>query len=356
MVRRRALLALGAALLVAVAAGCGDAGSSNAAAGRSSAASGAHDRVTVRLGYFPNLTHATAIVGVEKGLFAESLGTDELETKLFNAGPAAVEALFAGAIDAAYMGPNPAINAFVQSQGKAVRIVAGATSGGASLVVKPEINSAAELRGKKVATPQLGNTQDVALRAWLKSQGLKTDAQGGGDVSILPQENAQTLEAFKSNAISGAWVPEPWATRLVQEGGGETLVDEKSLWPNGQFVTTHLVVSTDFANKHPEAVRELIEGQVAANQFIAANADDAKKTVNDALVKYTGKGIAPAVIDAAWKNLTFTNDPVASSLFASAQHAQDLGLLKSEKLDGIYDLTVLNDVLKQHGLQEVSRA
>jgi NitT/TauT family transport system substrate-binding protein len=354
--QRRLLAVLVAALLFGAVAGCGsDDGGSNASA-TASGDGGTHDPVTVRLGYFPNLTHATAIVGVEKGLFTEKLGTDELETRLFNAGPAAVEALFAGAIDAAYMGPNPAINAYVQSGGEAVRVVAGATSGGAALVVKPGINAAADLRGRKIASPQLGNTQDVALRAWLKLQGVKTDVQGGGDLSILPQENSQTLEAFKSNAISGAWVPEPWATRLVQEGGGTVLVDERSLWPNGRFVTTHLVVSTSFAKKHPEAVRELIEGQVAANQFIAANPDDAKQTVNDALEKYTGKGIAPAVIDAAWTNLTFTNDPIASSLLSSARHAQELGLLESSKLDRIYDLTMLNHVLTEHGIPEVSPA
>ena len=179
------------------------------------------DPVTLRLGYFPNITHAAAVAGVEKGILADKLGPDvDLKTAIFNAGGAATEALFAGSIDATYIGPNPAINAFAKSKGEALRIVAGATSAGAALVVKPEINSAADLKGKKVATPQLGNTQDVALRAWLLQQGLKTDTQGGGDVSIKPQENGQTLETFKTNQMAGAWVPEPWATRLVREGGG----------------------------------------------------------------------------------------------------------------------------------------
>ena len=345
-----AVLAVGALL----AAGCGDNG---AATGSTPTVAGSPTTTTapttVRLAYFPNVTHATAIVGVEKGIFAESLGADKLETKIVNAGPDAVTAILAGAIDASYIGPNPAINAFAQSNGEAVRIVSGATSGGALLVVKADINSVADLKGKKIATPQLGNTQDVALRYWLKQQGLKTDAQGGGDVSVVPQDNAQTLETFKSGAIQGAWVPEPWATRLIQEGGGKVLLDEKTLWPNGQFVTTQLIVATKFLNAHPDAVKRLIEGQVAANDYIAKNPEDAKKVVNDGITKYTGKGIAPVVIDAAWKNLTFTNDPIASSLVASAQHAENVGLLKPTKLDGIYDLTILNAVLKTANLPEV---
>ena len=345
-----AVLAVGALL----AAGCGDNG---AATGSTPTVAGSPTTTTapttVRLAYFPNVTHATAIVGVEKGIFAESLGADKLETKIVNAGPDAVTAILAGAIDASYIGSNPAINAFAQSNGEAVRIVSGATSGGALLVVKADINSVADLKGKKIATPQLGNTQDVALRYWLKQQGLKTDAQGGGDVSVVPQDNAQTLETFKSGAIQGAWVPEPWATRLIQEGGGKVLLDEKTLWPNGQFVTTQLIVATKFLNAHPDAVKRLIEGQVAANDYIAKNPEDAKKVVNDGITKYTGKGIAPVVIDAAWKNLTFTNDPIASSLVASAQHAENVGLLKPTKLDGIYDLTILNAVLKTANLPEV---
>jgi NitT/TauT family transport system substrate-binding protein len=336
-----------------VGAGCGDDGDANADATGSVAGVANEAPTTVRLAYFPNVTHASAILGVEKAIFAEKLGANKLETKIVNAGPDAVTAILAGAIDASYIGPNPAINAFAQSNGAAIRIVSGATSGGALLVVKPDVNSVVDLKGKKVATPQLGNTQDVALRFWLKQQGLKTDPQGGGDVSVVPQDNAQTLETFKSGVIHGAWVPEPWGTRLLQEAGGKVLLDEKTLWPDAQFVTTHLIVSTKFLKQHPDAVKRLIEGQVAANDFIAENPDEAKKVVNDGITKYTGKGIAAPVIDAAWKNLTFTNDPVASSLFASAKHAQDVRLLKPTKLDGIYDLTILNSVLKTVNLPEV---
>ena len=345
---KRSVLGLLAVTALGLAACGDDSGSSSTAPGGASDAP-----TTVRLAYFPNVTHASAIVGVEKGLFAEKLGANKLETKIVNAGPDAVTAILSGAIDESYIGPNPAINAFSQSNGEAIRVVSGATSGGARLIVKADINSVADLKGKKVASPQLGNTQDVALRYWLKQQGLKTNAEGGGDVSVVPQDNSLTLDAFKAGSIQGAWVPEPWATRLLQEGNGKVLIDERTLWPNNQFVTTQLIVSTKFLKNHRDAVRRLIEGQVASNDYIAKHADDAQKTVNDGIAKYTGKGIASAVIDAAWTNLTFTNDPVASSLISAAKHAEDVGLLKSTKLDGIYDLSLLNEVLQKSGLTEV---
>ena len=300
---------------------------------------------TLRLGYFPNVTHAPAVAGVEKGIFAEALGEDTLEVKTFNAGPAAVEALFAGALDATFIGPNPAINAFVTSKGEAIRIVAGSTSGGAALVVKPEIQSAADLKGKKVASPQLGNTQDVALRYWLEQEGLKTTPQGGGDVSIAPQENAQTLETFKSGEISAAWVPEPWVTRLVQEGGGKVLVDEKTLWPGGKFVTTHVIVRTKFLEEHPGAVKRLLEGTIKAVDFVNDSPEEAQELTNQGIEKITGKGLKPEVIQAAWKNLVFTVDPIASSLKVSAEHAEAVGLLDKVDLDGIYALGPLNGLV-----------
>jgi NitT/TauT family transport system substrate-binding protein len=306
--------------------------------------------VTLRLGYFPNVTHATAIVGVEGGLFTEKLGSGvQLETSTFNAGPAAIEALNSDAIDATYIGPNPAINAYAQSNGEAIRIVSGATSGGAFLVVKPGIKGVKGLKGKKVASPQLGNTQDVALRTYLKQKGLKTDTAGGGDVSIVPQENAQTLDLFKQGQIDGAWVPEPWATRLVQEGGGKVLVDERKLWPEGRYVTTQLIVRTQFLKDHPDAVKKLLEGQVAANDLIKNDTTRAEQLVGQGIDKATGKPIAPELITASFNNLVFTNDPIASSLRKSAKDAQAAGLLKPVNLKGIYSLKLLNQVLKQQG-------
>ncbi len=202
-------LAVAAATLLAttVLTACGKDDDGGSAAGGEATA--------LRLGYFPNITHAPALIGVNKGFFQEALGSTKLEAKTFNAGPAAIEALFSGAIDATYIGPNPAINGWSQSKGTGLKIIAGSTSGGAGLVVKPTINGPADLKGKKIATPQLGNTQDVALRAWLKQNGLNADQQGGGDVSVLPQDNATALQAFAQGAIDGAWVPEPYLSRLV---------------------------------------------------------------------------------------------------------------------------------------------
>lgn len=307
------------------------------------------DQPELRLGYFANVTHATAIVGVEQGLIAKELGEKaELKTFTFNAGPSAIEALLSGALDASYIGPNPAINAYVKSKGQALRIISGATSGGAFLVVDPAITKVEELKGKKIASPQLGNTQDVALRAWLKDQGYKIALTGESDVTILPQENAQTLEAFKQRQIAGAWVPEPWATRLILEGGGKVLVDECDLWPEKRFVTTHLIVSSEFLKKSPELVSALLRGHLAAEKWLLEHTPEAQTVVNDGIAKITGKKIADATIQGAWKNLEFTHDPVASSLAKSARDAQAAGLLNLEGVDlsGIYDLTLLNAELK----------
>jgi len=314
------------------------------------AAAPKQDNLTLRLGYFPNVTHASAIVGVEGGIFQDKLGSNvKLETSTFNAGPQAVEALNSGALDATYIGPNPAINAFAQSGGEAIRIISGATSGGAFLVVKPSIKSAKDLKGKQVASPQLGNTQDVALRTWLKKKGLQTDPAGGGDVSIVPQDNAQTLDLFKQGQLDGAWVPEPWATRLVQEGGGKVLVDEGTLWPKGQYVTTQLIVRTEFLKDHPDAVKRLLEGQVAANDLIKSDPANAQNLVGQGINNATGKPLAADVIAASFKNLTFTNDPIATSLRKSAKDAEAAGLLKAVDLKGIYNLKLLNQVLKKQG-------
>ena len=313
--------------------------------------------VVLRLGYFPNLTHATAIVGVDQGIFAKDLGSKvQLKTSTFTAGPEEVTALFADALDAAYMGPNPAINAYIKSSGQAVRIISGATSGGAFLVVKKSINSAADLKGKTIAAPQLGNTQDVALRNWLKSKGLRTTTAGGGDVKILDQDNATSLDTFKQGQIDGAWVPEPWASRLVVEGGAKVLVDERDLWPGGKYVTTQLVVRTAFLQQHPDVVENLLKGQVEATEFIHNNSDRAKQIVGAGIEKLTGKSLKPAVLDRAWANLTFTDDPIASSLRTSAAAALALGFISSSDLANIYDLTLLNKVLTAQGKQEISTA
>jgi NitT/TauT family transport system substrate-binding protein len=341
---RALALAATAALTVTTLAACG--GNDTSGAGG--------DASTIRLGYFPNITHAPALVGVNKGFFQQALGTTKLEPKTFNAGPAAIEALFSGAIDAAYLGPNPAINGWAQSKGKGLKIIAGSTSGGAGLVVKPGINGPADLKGKKIATPQLGNTQDVALRSWLKQNGLTADQQGGGDVSILPQDNATSLQAFAQGSIDGAWVPEPNLSRMILESHGKLLVNEKDLWPDGQFVTTHLVVRQDFLAKYPNTVTKLLKGHIQAIDYLESSPADAQKAANAQLAALTGKPLKDDILAAAFKNLTFTNDPIASSLYASAQHAEDVGLLKPVNLDGIYDLGPLNALLKSEGHPTVS--
>lgn len=309
---------------------------------------------TLRLGYFPNVTHAPALVGVEGGLFQQALGPNvKLSLQTFNAGPAAVEALLSGAIDASYVGPNPALTAFVQSHG-AIRVIAGAASGGAFLVVRPGINKASDLKGKVLASPQLGNTQDVALRTWLGKQGLKTDTSGGGDVSIRPQDNATSLQAFEQHQIDGAWVPEPWASRLISEGGGKILVDERTLWPGGKFVSTDLVVRTDFLKAHPDVVQSLLTGQVDAVNLLAQNPTRANQLVGLGIQHATGKALAATLITSSFRSITFTNDPIASSLQTSAKNAQKLGLLKSANLKGLYDLKLLNKVLQAKGQPAVS--
>ncbi|WP_203935353.1 ABC transporter substrate-binding protein [Planosporangium mesophilum] len=324
-----------------------------AACGGKSGSAAPSGPVTLRLGYFPNLTHATAVVGVKKNFFAERLGGKvKLDTKTFNAGPEAVEALFSGAVDATYIGPNPTVNAWQKSKGQAVRVVAGAASGGAAFVVKPGITTPEQLKGKKIASPQLGNTQDVALRYWLKQHGLNTTKEGGGDVAILPQANPDTVTAFGTGAIDGAWVPEPYASRLVK-AGGKVLVDERDLWPGGRFVVTNLLVSTKFLKAHPDVVKNLIAGQVDANDFINANPAEAQQVVNAALGELSGKAPDPAQTADAWKTLTFLNDPIAPSLRDGAKHAEEVGLLQPVDLTGIYDLGPLNAVLKARGEQEV---
>jgi NitT/TauT family transport system substrate-binding protein len=301
--------------------------------------------VTLRLGYFPNVTHAPALVGVERGIFADELGGRvDLEPATFNSGTEELTALQAGALDAAYIGPNPTITAWTQLH-KGVRVVSGAASGGAYFVVKPSIATPADLRGKTVASPQLGNTQDVALRNWLKKQGLKTDTSGGGDVKVVPQDNAASLTAFKAGDIQGAWVPEPWATRLVDEGGGKVLVDESTLWPDGKYVTTQLIVTTSFLRSYADIVQRLVNAQVAANDYIESHPADAQALVSRAIQRVTGKPIDPTLVTASFAHIDFTNDPIASSLTKDNATQKEFGFPAAKSLKGLYDLSYLNRAL-----------
>ena len=310
----------------------------------------------VRFGVFPNITHAPGLVALaEGGQLSTLLPSAEIKVEPFSTGTTAVEAMFSDAIDITYIGPNPAINAYAQSEGEAVRIVSGSTSGGAFLVVRDGIDSVEDLPGTKIASPSLGNTQDVALRAWLLENGLETDTAGGGDVSVVPQENAQTLETFIAGTIDGAWVPEPWATRLIDEGGAHVLVDERDLWPDGQYVTTHLMVATDFLAEHPDVVQRILLANIQAIDAIAEDPAAAQATVNAQIEAFTTRALADELLETAWENLEFTVDPIASSLGKSAADAQSLELLDDPgDLAGLYDLTVLNQLLRDLGRPEVA--
>lgn len=348
--RLTATLTLGIAAAALLLTACGGGSSASDASGTAAA----EKVTTVRLGFFPNLTHAPALVGLQEGLFKTALkplGVTVTPTA-FNAGPDAITALFAGSLDITYIGPNPTINAYAQSKGEAVKVIAGAASGGAALVVRPEITDAAGLKRKNIASPQLGNTQDVALRYWLQQQGLSTTTEGGGDVSIKPQSNAEGLAAYSAGSIDGAWVPEPWVSEYVK-AGAKVLVNEKDLWPDGKFVTTNIIVRTEFLNQHPDIVKAVLEGHVAALDAIAKDPAAAKAAVNASLQSLTGSSLDAGVLDSAWEQVDFTADPLPATLVASAEHAISVGLLDQGEIDaagglpgGLYDVTAINEVLK----------
>jgi sulfonate transport system substrate-binding protein len=345
---RRVLLAAGVAAATVLAAGC-----TSSATGAQSSDSGP---VVLRLGFLANITHEPALVGIAKGYFTKNLGKNvELKTTVFSTGTEETTAILAGQLDAAYVGPNPAIIAWQKSDGTGIKVVSGAASGGASLVVKKGITSAGQLKGKSLATPSLGNTQDVALRYWLKQHGMNTTPTGGGDVSIKPiKPNSAAVLEFSSGQIDGGWEPEPYATEMVLDGGTR-LVNEASLWPGGKFVTTNLVVTQSFLKDHPSTVNGLLKGQIEANSYINANGSAAANVANAELTKLLGKGLKPNVLAAALPYIHFTNDPIASSLQTDAQHAVTVGLLTPVKnLSSIYDLGPLNTLLKADGQPQVS--
>jgi sulfonate transport system substrate-binding protein len=351
--RLGALVAVGV-LATSLAACSSDNGSSDSSSPKSSGGSSGSGG-EVHLGYFPNLTHASAIVGLDKGYFKTALDKDgaTLTATDFNSGSDTIEALLSGDLDATYIGPSPAITAYGTSEN--VSIVSGATSGGASLVVSSDINGPQDLKGKTIATPGQGNTQDVAFKYWLKQQGIHVSADGQGDLTVLPQDNSDTVTQFKQGQVDGGWVPEPYASILVSEGGHK-LVDEASLWPKGKFVTTQLLVNNDFLRAHPDLVDDLIEGQIQANDFVNKNPDEAKQITATQIQKITGgDAIPPKVLDSAWNELTFTDDPLADTLLQSAKHAVDTGLIDNiPGLASIYNLDPLNKQLTAAGEPTVS--
>lgn len=305
---------------------------------------------TVTIGYFPNLTHAPAIVGLADGTYQQALGAGvELKTATFNSGTEEIEALFAGSIDIGFIGPSPTVTGWQKSHGEALRVIAGAAANGAALVVREGIDSPADLSGRTIATPSLGNTQDVAARYWLKEQGFTTDHAGGGDVGIQPQDNATALTALQTGSIDGAWVPEPWATRMVEEAGAHVLVDEPGLWEGGRFVTTNVIVSTSFLDEHPQAVSDFLSGLLATMDDMEADPGKAQQTVAAEIGRITGSTPDEQQLALAWKNVVFTPDPLAATLVMQADHAVAVGLLEATDLSGLYALEPLNELLAERG-------
>ncbi|HSL15596.1 MAG TPA: ABC transporter substrate-binding protein [Actinomycetota bacterium] len=303
----------------------------------------------LRLGVFPNLTHAPAYVALEEGIFERVLAPTKVEVKYFNSGSDAGTALSSGSIDASYIGPGPAIGLFVQDP-ESIRVVSGVTSGGASLVVArgSGISSAEDLRGKKIAVPGIGNTQDVALRTWLHDEGLKTNDEGG-DVFVGAIDNTALVQTFEAGEFDAAWEPEPWPSLLIAQELAEPFLDEAGLWPEGEFVTTHLVVTTGYLDAHPKIVQRLVQANAEAIEVIAADPVGAKAAAQAGLVKAGAPSLDQAVVDEAWNNLTFTWDPIASSLQKDAEDAYALGYLESEpeQLVRIYALDDLEAVLAE---------
>jgi NitT/TauT family transport system substrate-binding protein len=308
----------------------------------------------LRLGYFPNLTHAQALYARATGAL-DGLGVRVTWTA-FNAGPTAIESLFTDAVDATFVGPSPTINGFTKSRGEKFVVVAGCASGGAGMIVRKDSGIAGDqdFNGKVIATPQLGNTQDVAARVWFAQKGYRL-RERGGTVSLVPLSNADQLTMFKKRQIDGAWTVEPWMARLEIEGGGALYLDERNLWPEKQFVTTHLVVNKTYLADNSDVIRKLLGVVVDITLQINSNKTAAISVLNDQIKKESGKALNPEVIEKAMNRIEFTWDPIAASLVKSAKSTHDIGFLRNEpRLGGLYSLSLLNEVLKEKSLPPVT--
>jgi NitT/TauT family transport system substrate-binding protein len=316
-----------------------------------------NEKKTLRIGYFPNINHAQAVIGLGNGDFQRALGDNvEVTTQIFNAGPGMIEALFANQIDVSYIGPSPAINGYVRSDGQALKIISGASSGGAVFVVRNDsgINSPEDLDNKKFATPEIGNTQDVALRNYLLDNGYNT-RENGGNVEVLTVRNPDIVTLFLTKQIDGAWVPEPWGERLVREGGGKIFIDERDLWPpEGKFVTTHIIAKPEYLENNPDVIKKLLEAHIDETNWINSNKTVAIQAFNVELDKLTGQTISEDVLNASLSRIEFTYDPIRLSLFQDATDAYNLGFLpENPDLSGIYDLTILEEVLQERNLPPI---
>jgi NitT/TauT family transport system substrate-binding protein len=332
------------------------------------AASGTAEKV--RIAYFANITHAPALIARQKQIFEKYLGATKVEYSIFSVGTAEIEAFKGGAIDFGYIGPSPTISGYTTTRGTLLKVVSGAVSGGAKFIVKPELIATegkptpAEikaLKGRTFATPGLGGTQDVALRNYLRKNSIAVGT-GSETAHILPTENATTLSLFQKGSIDGGWVPEPWATRLVQEGKGKVFLDEATLWPGGKYITTDVIASQKFLQQYPATVKALLQANNEAIAFLnnPANKQTSIDLAQAELKARTGKVLSDAVIGSAWPALSFTADPLASTWktsFVAGINAKVLsGSLSAADLKGIFDLRILNSLLKAGKQKPVSAA
>jgi len=308
---------------------------------------------TVHLAFFPNVTHGVALVGTGRGLFARALGSQvKIEEQVFTAGPSEIEAVFGDQVDIGYIGPGPAVNGFVKSQGKALRIVAGACSGGAALVVRSDAGVAdvKGLSGKRVGVPQTGGTQDISLRHALQQAQLASTDKGG-TVNVLPNAPADTLTLFVKKELDAAWVPEPWVSRLVKEGSGRILNDERDLWPSRRFATTVVIVRKKFLDAHPDIVQKFLAAHVEAAEFIAAHPDEASQVIGARIKALTGKTLPADILKQALSRTDFTYDPLKETVLTFADWSKALGYSREDRssLADLFDLKPLNVALTAAG-------
>ncbi|HZP60828.1 MAG TPA: ABC transporter substrate-binding protein [Opitutaceae bacterium] len=287
------------------------------------------EKITLRVGYFPNITHAQGVIGSETtreghGWFEQRLGPDvTLQWYPFNAGPSAMEAIFAGSIDLTYVGPNPALNAYIRSNGDEIRVLAGAAEGGAALVVRAggPIKAPADFRGKKIATPQLGNTQDVAARSWLKKQGFNITLIGG-DAQVIPTANPDQLALFQQGQLDAVWTVEPWVSRLESEAKGRIFLEQNDA------VTTVLVASANLLKTRPELAEKFRAAHAELTAWINAHPAEAQKQVQAGLSADVHREMSIALIVHAWPRLHFTDQLSEKQFEALVADAQSVGFLR----------------------------
>ena len=307
---------------------------------------------TLRVAFFPNIGHAIPVVGMERDTFELNLGNaTSIETKLFDSGPQVIESLYANSIDIAYVGPGPAINGFLKSENRDVVILSGAASGGASFIVHPdsEIISVEDFAGKRIAAPQIGNSQDVSLRNYLSENGLKS-YEKGGSVIVLNIPNPDIYTLFTKGEIDGAWVPEPWATILVQELGGQRLFFEEELWPQEKFASVLLIGRQEYVQNNPEIISNWLESHEQTVNWINQNPQETRIIFNDFMQNHMGQSLSDSVIDEALGNLEITTDPVDESIYTFAARADSLGYLGRDgySLDGIFFDIASNESLQEN--------